>query len=76
MPLETGSGVRLAVFQETVHHAAFPGVYKGEYRRGLLVGDSHESSNTSERELALLLSFARMVGSSHGIRNELEASEQ
>jgi hypothetical protein len=54
MPLETGSGVRLAVFQETVHHAAFPGVYKGEYRRGLLVGNSHESSNTSERELALL----------------------
>lgn len=55
MPLETGSGVRLAVFQETVHLAAFPGVYKGEYRRGLLVGNSHESSNTSERELALLL---------------------
>ena len=37
MPLETGSGARLAVFQETVHHAAFPGVYKGDYRRGLLV---------------------------------------
>jgi hypothetical protein len=55
MPLETGSGARLAVFQETVHHAAFHGVYKGEYRRGLLVGNSHESSNTSERELALLL---------------------
>src|SRR6266478_900732 len=35
MPLETGSGVRLAGFQETVHDAAFPGVYKGENRRGL-----------------------------------------
>ncbi len=40
MPLETGSGVRLAGFQETVHHAAFPGVYKGEYRRGLLVSQA------------------------------------
>jgi len=37
MPLETGSGVRLAVFQETVHHAAFPRVYEGKYRRNLLV---------------------------------------
>ena len=49
MPLETGSGVRLAVFQETVHHAAFPGVYKGEYRRGLLVGICPEPSNDFER---------------------------
>ncbi len=40
MPLETGSSVRLAVFQETVHHTAFPEVYKGEYTRGLLVSQT------------------------------------
>ena len=36
--------VGLAVFQETVHHTAFPEVYKGEYRRDMLVNQASSSS--------------------------------